>query len=66
MKVQTEFVVHLVLPLQGEAGRADDDDSARAVTKQEFLDDHACLDGLTEADVVGEEQVGTGRAQRAA
>ena len=57
-EVQAELLVHLVLPLHGKAGRADDDDGACAVTEQEFLDDHACLDRLSESDVVGEEQVG--------
>ena len=57
-EVETELLGHLVLPLQAESGRADDDDRAGPVAQQQLLDDQAGLDGLAEADVVGEQQVG--------
>ena len=56
-KLEAELVAHLIAPLQLEASRADDQDGARAVAKDQLLDDEAGLDGLAEADVVGDQQV---------
>ena len=60
-EVQTELLAHLVLPLQGQARRADDRRGAGAVPQQQLLHHEASLDGLAQADVVGEQQVGPGR-----
>ncbi len=57
-ELQTELLAHLVLPLQRQARRADDDDCSGAVAQEQLLNDQASLDGLAEADIVGEQQVG--------
>ena len=65
-EVQAELLAHLVLPLQRQARRADDDHGAGPVPQQQLLEDQAGLDGLAQADVVGEQQVGPRAGQRAA
>ena len=55
---------HLVPPLQGERGRADDEHGAGPVAEEQLLDDQAGLDGLAQADVVGDQQVDAGHLQR--
>ena len=57
-EVQTELLAHLVLPLQRQARRADDHRSAGPMPQEQLLDHQSGLDGLAEADVVGEQQVG--------
>ena len=56
-EVEAELLAHLVLPLQRQARRADDDHRAGPVPQQQLLDDQPGLDGLAEADVVGQQQV---------
>ena len=56
-EVEAELLPHLVLPLQRQARRAHDDHGPGAVPQQQLLDDQAGLDGLAQADVVGEQQV---------
>lgn len=56
-ELKTELLAHLVLPLQREAGRADDDGGAGAVTQEQLLNHQTGLDGLAETDVVCEQQV---------
>lgn len=53
-EVQTEFLPHLVLPLQRQARRADDHRSPRAMPQEELLEDEAGLDGLAQSDVIGQ------------
>ena len=57
-EVQAEFLAHLVAPLQGEARRAHDDDRAGPVAQQQLFDDEPRFDGLAQADVVGQQEVG--------
>ncbi|WP_372499932.1 hypothetical protein [Streptomyces sudanensis] len=61
-ELQAELLGHLVAPLQGQSGGADDHDAAGPAAQEQFLDDEAGLDGLAEADVVGEEEVDAGGA----
>jgi len=63
-EVEAELVGHLVAPLHGEAGGADDKDPLGAVAQQEFLRDQAGFDGLAQADVVCEQQVDAGCLDR--
>ena len=56
-EVEAELVPHLLLPLDLERGRADDQDLPGAVPDDEFEGDHPGLDGLAEAHVVGDQQV---------
>jgi hypothetical protein len=55
-ELEAELVAHLVAPLDLQARGADDQHGPGAVAQQELLDDQAGLDGLAEADVVGDEQ----------
>ena len=48
----------------GERGRADDEHGAGPVAQEQLLDDQPGLDGLAQADVVGDEQVDAGHLQR--
>ena len=48
----------------GQPGRAHDHDAAGAVSQQQLLGDQPGLDGLAEADVVGEQQVDPRRVER--
>ena len=54
LEAEAELLVHLVLPLQTQAGGADDDGSARSVTQEQLLDDQASLDRLAQAHVIRE------------
>ena len=65
-ELQTEFVAHLVLPLQREAGRAHDHRGAGAMAKEQLLQHQAGFDGFAQPDVVGEQQVRPGAGQYAA
>ena len=60
---EAELLPHLLLPLQAQTRRADDDDRAGAVAQEELLDDQARLDRLAQADVVGQEEVRARRLQ---
>ena len=57
-EVQAELVPHLLTPLVGQAGRAHNDHRAGPVAQEELLDHQAGLNGLAQADIVGEQQVG--------
>lgn len=45
------------LPLQEDGRRRGDDYGAHSLAQQELAGDESCLDGLAEADVVGDEEV---------
>ncbi len=53
-EVQAELVAHLLLPLDRQRRRADDEHPAGAVAQQHLVDDQAGFDGLAETDVVGD------------
>ena len=56
-EIETELLEHLDSPLLLQRGRTDDQHGAGAVPEQQLLDDKPRLDGLAQADVVGDEQV---------
>ncbi len=56
-EVEAELVPHLVPPLDLERGRAEDQDPAGTVPEDQFEGDHPGLDGLAQANVVGDQQV---------
>jgi hypothetical protein len=56
-EVEPELVPHLLLPLDLQRRGADDQDAPGTVPDDEFQRRHAGLDGLTQAHVVGDEQV---------
>jgi hypothetical protein len=55
-QLEAELVAHLIAPLDLQAGRADHEHSARAMAQEQLLHRQAGLDGLAQADVVGDEQ----------
>ncbi len=63
-KLQPEFIAHLVAPLHLQGGGADDEDLAGTVTNDEFLADQPGLDGFTQANVIGDQQVDAGHLDR--
>jgi hypothetical protein len=56
-EVEAEFVAHLILPLNLERSRADDQHAPDAMANDQLLDHQPSLDGLAEADVVCDEEV---------
>ena len=56
-ELEAELLQHLDAPLLLKRRGADDQDGARAMPQQQFLNDQTGLDGFAEADVVGNEQV---------
>jgi hypothetical protein len=56
-ELEPEAIEHLLLPLDAKASRADDEDGARTMSEQEFLDYQARLDRLAEAEIIGDEQL---------
>jgi hypothetical protein len=65
LEFQAELVAHLGLPLNLNGGRANDEDGPHAVAQHKLLRDEAGLNGLTEAHVVGDEEVHARHVQRA-
>ena len=57
-EVQAELVAHLVAPLDLQRGRAGDQDRMHPLAEDQLLGHQPGLDGLPEAHVVGDEQVG--------
>ena len=54
-EVAVELFAHLLLPLDGQRGRRDDEHPVGAVAGDELLDDDPGFDGLPEADLVADE-----------
>ncbi len=63
-ELEAELLGHLVSPLDLEGGGADDQDASGPVAEEQLVDDEAGFDGLAEPDVVGDEEVGAGHADR--
>jgi hypothetical protein len=59
-ELQAEFVPHLVPPLDEKRCRADNQDAPGPVSDDEFQHGHPGLNGLAEAQVVGDQQVDPG------
>jgi hypothetical protein len=62
---QAEARVELLAPLAHHARRGRDDDAPKSLAQKEFAHDEGGLDGLSEAHVVGDEEVHARLAQRA-
>ena len=57
LELQAKLLAHLVLPLHAKRRGTGDYDRAGTVTQQQLLEHQAGLDGLTQANVVGKQQV---------
>ena len=53
-ELKPELVPHLLVPLNLDRGRANDQNASCAVTQDQLLRDKTCLDRLAQADVVGD------------
>ena len=54
---EAKALLELVAPLEHDARGAGDDDALDALSQQELLEDEPGLDGLSQAHVVGDEEV---------
>ena len=59
-----ELLLQLALPLEGEVGRADDQDPLGQAAQLQFADEQARHDGLAGAGVVGEQEADAGELQQ--
>ena len=57
LEVEAELLLHLDLPFELQRGGADDERGAGPVAEHQLLHDQAGLDGLAQADIVGDQQV---------
>src|SRR5262249_21957376 len=64
LEAEAEALFHLALPLEADGGGADDEDLIDPLPEEELLHDEACLDGLAQADVVGDEEVDPRQLER--
>src|SRR5438105_3520608 len=63
---EAEGLLHLLAPLRHDAGRAGDDDPAHLLAEQQLAEDQPCLDGLSHANVVSNEETDAGHEERLA
>jgi hypothetical protein len=56
-EIETKLIPHLLVPLYLQRGRADDEHLSGPVPDQQFQGDHAGLNGLPQADIIGDQQV---------
>ncbi len=64
LEPQAEPALHLVAPLQAHGRGAHHEHEARLLPQQKLLQHEPCLDGLSEPDVVRDEQVRTWQLER--
>ena len=64
VKARPNFDFEFVLPLADHAGRRGDEDEIDPPPQQQFAQDEPRLDRLAGADVVGDQQIHAGKAQR--
>ena len=64
--MQAEPAVEFFAPLEQHGRRAGDDDVPDLLAQEQFAGDEAGLDGLAQADVVGDEQVHARQPERLA
>ncbi len=64
LEVQAEAAAHLVLPLKADGRGARDEDEVGLLAQDELLHDQARLDGLAEAHVIRDEEVGARELER--
>ena len=57
LEAQAEPPLHLGAPLEAEGRGTDDEGEVHALAKHQLLEHEPGLDGLSQADVVGDEQV---------
>jgi len=62
-RVQVKLLAELLLPLVAEIGRAEDAQAADDAPLQQLAGDDESLDGLADADIVGDEQADRALAQ---
>jgi hypothetical protein len=62
--VETEALLHLVTPLKGDRGGAQNEDAVDALAQHQLLEHQPRLDGLPQADVIGDEEVDPRELQR--
>src|SRR4051812_222238 len=56
-ELKAELVPHLLLPLNLNRGRANNQNASGAVTQDQLLRNKTCLNRLAQADIVGDEQI---------
>src|SRR5690625_2799312 len=61
--VETEFIVQLFLPLAGQSGWCDKQDTLRQIPLQQGVDQHAGLDGFPQTNVICYQPVQVARGQ---
>lgn len=59
-KLEAEFLLHLGLPFDLQAGGANDEHGPGAMTDEQLLDDQSRLDRFTQADIVRDEEIDAG------
>ena len=64
LELQRELLPQLFPPLPAQRGWREDEDALDTAPEQELREDQPRLDGLAEADVVGDEQADSRHAQR--
>src|SRR5690606_34739894 len=64
-EIKAKLFQHLHTPLFLQRCGADDQDSASSVAQQHLLDDETGLNGLAQADVIGDEQIDAGHVNGA-
>ena len=63
LEVLAELVLHFALPLEGEAGRRDDEGAFDQAANLQLLDEQAGHDGLAGARVVRQQEADAGQAE---
>ena len=64
LEVETEAAAHLALPLKADGRGAGDEDEVGLLAEDQLLEDEAGLDRLSEAHVIGDEEVGARELER--
>jgi hypothetical protein len=62
-ELEAEALPELVAPLEGDGGRRGDDGAVDALPEEELVQDETGFDGLSEAHVVGDEEVDAGQGE---
>ena len=64
VELEGELFPHLVLPLQAQRSRCQDEDALDSPADEQLAQDEAGFDGLAEAHVIGDEQAHARHLQR--
>jgi hypothetical protein len=57
-EIKAEFVAHLILPLDLQRGRANNEDCSSAMAQDQLQNDKSAFDCFAEANIIGNQQVG--------